>query len=143
MASQVLPRFWRGLLLRENSTLHTTYYSKLCENIAIATFSLQTLSKTLYRSLVRSGGDLKSMPLYKFGNQAIKYYFCIMKITITLYCPACQSANIFILSVAEVKKNGKKSSKKQNYFCKDCGRQFIGDHALTYKGSHSSLIYLC
>ena len=55
-----------------------------------------------------------------------------MKITITLYCPDCQSAKI--------KKNGKKSSKKQNYFCKDCGRQFIGDHALTYKGCHSALI---
>jgi len=47
-----------------------------------------------------------------------------MKIEITLYCPDCQGA--------KVKKNGKKSSKKQNYFCKDCGRQFIGNHALTY-----------
>ena len=55
-----------------------------------------------------------------------------MKIKITLYCPDCQSAKI--------KKNGKKSSKKQNFICKDCGRQFIGDHALTYKGCHSSLM---
>ena len=55
-----------------------------------------------------------------------------MTIKITLYCPNCQSTKI--------KKNGKKSSKKQNYFCKDCGRQFIGDHALSYKGCHSSLI---
>jgi IS1 family transposase/transposase-like protein len=55
-----------------------------------------------------------------------------MKIQITLYCPNCQSANI--------KKNGKKTSKKQNYFCKDCGRQFIGNHALSYKGWHSDLI---
>jgi IS1 family transposase/transposase-like protein len=54
-----------------------------------------------------------------------------MKITITLHCPNCQSA--------KVKKNGKKSFKKQNYLCKTCGRQFIGDHALTYKGCHSSL----
>ena len=54
-----------------------------------------------------------------------------MKITIELYCPHCQSTRI--------KKNGKKSSKKQNYLCKDCGRQFIGDHALTYKGCHSKL----
>ncbi len=37
-------------------------------------------------------------------------------------------------------KNRKKSSKKQNYLCKDCGRQFIGDHALSYKGCHSHLI---
>jgi IS1 family transposase/transposase-like protein len=55
-----------------------------------------------------------------------------MKIEITLYCPDCQGAN--------VKKNGKKTSEKQNYFCKDCGRQFIGNHALTYKGWHSDLI---
>jgi transposase-like protein len=45
-----------------------------------------------------------------------------MKITITLHSPDCQSA--------KVRKNGKKISKKQNYLCKDCGRQFIGDHAL-------------
>jgi IS1 family transposase/transposase-like protein len=55
-----------------------------------------------------------------------------MKIQITLYCPDCQSTKI--------KKNGKKSSKKQNYLCKNCGRQFIGDHALTYKGCSSGLI---
>ena len=55
-----------------------------------------------------------------------------MKIEITLYCPDCQGANI--------KKNGKKTSKKQNYFCKDCGGQFIGNHALSYKGCHSDLI---
>jgi IS1 family transposase/transposase-like protein len=56
-----------------------------------------------------------------------------MKIEITLHCPNCQSTNI--------KKNGKKSSRKQNYFCKSCKRQFIGDHALTYKGWHSELIH--
>jgi IS1 family transposase/transposase-like protein len=55
-----------------------------------------------------------------------------MEIKITLHCPDCQSSKI--------KKNSKKSSKKQNYLCKDCGRQFIGDHALTYKGCHSELI---
>jgi IS1 family transposase/transposase-like protein len=55
-----------------------------------------------------------------------------MKITITLHCPDCRGTNI--------KKNGKKTSLKQNYFCKNCGRQFIGDHALTYKGWHSELI---
>ena len=54
-----------------------------------------------------------------------------MQIQIILHCPDCQSANI--------KKNGKKSCKKQNFLCKDCGRQFIGNHALTYKGCHSAL----
>ena len=55
-----------------------------------------------------------------------------MIIKITLHCPDCHSTKI--------KKNGKKPSKKQNYFCNNCGRQFIGDHALTYKGWHSELI---
>jgi len=54
-----------------------------------------------------------------------------MKIIIELSCPHCQSAKI--------SKNGKKSSGKQNYFCKSCGHQFIGDHALTYKGCHSQV----
>ena len=30
-------------------------------------------------------------------------------------------------------------SSKQNYLCKSCGRQFIGDHALTYKGCLSEV----
>ena len=41
-----------------------------------------------------------------------------------------------------------KSYGKQNYFpifrdklCKSCSRQFIGDHALSYKGWHSELIH--
>ncbi len=54
-----------------------------------------------------------------------------MKIKILLRCPDCTGTNI--------KKNGKKKSKKQNYYCNDCGRQFIGDHALTYKGCNSNL----
>jgi len=54
-----------------------------------------------------------------------------MKIEITIKCPRCAGINI--------KKNGKKN-KKQNYRCNDCGRQFIGDHALTYKGCCSLLI---
>jgi IS1 family transposase/transposase-like protein len=54
-----------------------------------------------------------------------------VKITITLYCPDCQSTKI--------KRNGNKYNKKQNYLCKTCGRQFIGDHALTNKGCHSRL----
>jgi IS1 family transposase/transposase-like protein len=56
-----------------------------------------------------------------------------MQIQITLYCPDCQSTKI--------KLNGKKNNKKQNYLCKNCGRQFIGNHALSYKGCHSDLTY--
>jgi IS1 family transposase/transposase-like protein len=37
------------------------------------------------------------------------------------------------------KKNGKKIDGKQNYYCNNCGRQFIGNHALSYKGCHSEL----
>ncbi|MCI5159868.1 MAG: hypothetical protein D3906_15875 [Candidatus Electrothrix sp. AUS1_2] len=55
-----------------------------------------------------------------------------MKIEITIKCPCC--------SCNDIKKNGKKKNKKQNYLCNDCGRQFIGDHNLTYKGCRSSLI---
>ncbi|KAA6327205.1 hypothetical protein EZS27_023793 [termite gut metagenome] len=55
-----------------------------------------------------------------------------MNITLTLHCPNCQRAKI--------KKNGRKACGKQNYLCKNCFRQFIGDHALTYKGCHSGLI---
>jgi transposase-like protein len=54
-----------------------------------------------------------------------------MKIKITLHCPDCRSTKI--------KKNGKKSYGAQNYLCRKCERQFIGDHALKYKGCHSSL----
>jgi transposase-like protein len=54
-----------------------------------------------------------------------------MEIKITIHCPDCQSAKI--------KKNGKKLYGTQNYLCKKCGRQFIGDHTLKYKGCHSSL----
>jgi hypothetical protein len=39
----------------------------------------------------------------------------------------------------KIKKNGRKISKKQNYLCKTYGRQFIGDHALQYKGRHFGL----
>ena len=56
----------------------------------------------------------------------------VMKIQITLYCPGCQSVNVV--------KNGRKSYlNKQNYVCKNCQRQFIGDHALSYSGCHSAL----
>ena len=34
----------------------------------------------------------------------------------------------------------KNRAEKQNYFCKNCSRQFIGSHALNYKGCHSCLI---
>ncbi|MDR1129396.1 MAG: IS1 family transposase, partial [Prevotellaceae bacterium] len=54
-----------------------------------------------------------------------------MQIKITLHCPDCQNTKI--------KKNGRKSYGAQNYLCRKCGRQFIGDHALRDKGCHSSL----
>ena len=56
-----------------------------------------------------------------------------MKIKITRYAPQCQSV--------KVKKNGKKLQGKQNYFCKECGRQLTGDHALSYKGRCSGLTH--
>ncbi|WP_162270466.1 IS1 family transposase, partial [Acinetobacter gandensis] len=54
-----------------------------------------------------------------------------MKTQIQINCPDCHSPSL--------KKNGKKSYGKQNYQCKDCKRQFIGDHALTYNGCHSRI----
>ena len=44
------------------------------------------------------------------------------------------------MSESKDKKNGNKVNGKQNYCCKLCNRQFIGDHALQYKGCHSGLI---
>ncbi|MDR0414280.1 MAG: hypothetical protein LBH84_02565 [Prevotellaceae bacterium] len=29
---------------------------------------------------------------------------------------------------------------KQNYLCKECGRQVIGDHAMRYKGCYFELL---
>ncbi len=57
-----------------------------------------------------------------------------MKTQIDINCPDCHSPSL--------KKNGIKSYGKQNYQCKDCKRQFIGDHALTYNGCHSKIEYL-
>ena len=54
-----------------------------------------------------------------------------MKTQIDINCPDCHSPSL--------KKNGKKSYGKQNYQCKACKRQFIGDHALTYNGCHSRI----
>lgn len=54
-----------------------------------------------------------------------------MQITLQINCPACRSGSI--------KKNGKKYDGKQNYQCKNCKRQFIGDHALSYRGCHSGI----
>ena len=54
-----------------------------------------------------------------------------MKTQIEIICPDCHSPSL--------KKNGIKSYGKQNYQCKDCKRQFIGDHALTYNGCHSRI----
>ncbi len=54
-----------------------------------------------------------------------------MKTQIEINCPDCHSPSL--------KKNGIKSYGKQNYQCKDCKRQFIGDHAITYQGCHSKI----
>ena len=54
-----------------------------------------------------------------------------MQITLEIKCPTCLSDSI--------KKNGFKLYGKQNYQCKNCKRQFIGDHALSYRGCHSSI----
>jgi insertion element IS1 protein InsB len=57
----------------------------------------------------------------------------MMKITITLQCPRCSGSNIV--------KNGKKPYQgKQNYICKSCKRQFIGDYQLSYLGCLSFLV---
>ncbi|VEG13261.1 Transposase and inactivated derivatives [Moraxella cuniculi] len=52
-----------------------------------------------------------------------------MKTQITITCPSCLSVSI--------KKNGVKSYGKQNYFCKDCHKQFVHHLQLTYKGCQS------
>ena len=52
-----------------------------------------------------------------------------MKAQITIRCPSCLSLSI--------KKNGWKIYGKQNYQCKSCGRQFIHETELTYKGCQS------
>jgi insertion element IS1 protein InsB len=58
--------------------------------------------------------------------------FVSMKIQITLECPSCQGTKIV--------KNGRKNYKnKQNYLCKACSRQFIGDNSLDYFGCNSKL----
>lgn len=54
-----------------------------------------------------------------------------MKKQITIECPSCLSMSI--------KKNGLKIYGKQNYQCKDCGRQFIHESELTYKGCQSHI----
>ena len=54
-----------------------------------------------------------------------------MKTQIDINCPNCHNPSL--------KKNGIKSYGKQNYQCKDCKRQFIGDYALTYHGCHSQI----
>ncbi len=48
------------------------------------------------------------------------------KITITVNCPHCESV--------KVKKNGKKATGKQNFFCHDCRKQF--QYEYFYKGAN-------
>ena len=58
-------------------------------------------------------------------------YFVSVKIQSTLCCPRCHGKSI--------KKNGTKHDGKQNYLCRDCNRQLVGDHNLTYPGCHSGI----
>ena len=58
-------------------------------------------------------------------------YFVSVKIQSTLCCPRCHGQSI--------KKNGTKHDGKQNYLCRDCNRQLVGDHNLTYPGCHSGI----
>jgi IS1 family transposase/transposase-like protein len=57
-----------------------------------------------------------------------------MTITIDINCPHCQSPNI--------SRNGRKDKGKQNYLCKDCGRQFISDLEMTCRGCLSGIASL-
>jgi transposase-like protein len=63
-----------------------------------------------------------------------KKYYEIMLLTIEITCPRCQSPTIV--------RNGKKSNGKQNYLCKDCGRQFISGQDITYRGCLSGVVNL-
>ena len=54
-----------------------------------------------------------------------------MKTQIDINCPDSHSPSFSIYGI--------KSYGKQNYQCKGCKRQFIGDHALTYNDCHSQI----
>ncbi len=54
-----------------------------------------------------------------------------MKTQIDISCSDCHSPSFSIYGI--------KSYGKQNYQCKDCKRQFISNHALTYHGCHSKI----
>ena len=49
------------------------------------------------------------------------------------------SEDVYPVVEDSIKKNGIKVDGKQNYQCKDCKRQFIGDHALSYLGCNSGI----
>lgn len=55
-----------------------------------------------------------------------------MKAAVTIKCPKCGSVDIV--------RNGKKAYKPQNYLCKSCGRQFIGEQDRKYKGTSSGIV---
>ncbi len=54
------------------------------------------------------------------------------RLTIVIPCLHCQKTNIV--------RNWKKYNRKQNYRCKDCGRQFIADHERRYQGAVPRII---
>jgi len=55
-----------------------------------------------------------------------------MKVEIKIRCPKCGSEKAV--------RNGKKKNGKQLYKCRDCNRQYIGDHEKTYKGTIPSVV---
>jgi predicted RNA-binding Zn-ribbon protein involved in translation (DUF1610 family) len=55
-------------------------------------------------------------------------------LTLELKCPHCHSSTLT--------RNGKKSKGKQNYQCKDRGRQFLSDHEKPYRGCLSRVVEL-
>ena len=52
-----------------------------------------------------------------------------MLITIELKCPHCHNTSI--------ERNGRKGNGSQNYLCKTCKKQFVGDREKKYRGSLS------
>jgi transposase-like protein len=54
-----------------------------------------------------------------------------MQISIGLSCPQCHGKSI--------KRNGTKYNSKQNYLCKDCGRQFITEADKSYVGCRQGI----
>ena len=57
--------------------------------------------------------------------------------TVYLRCGSSKYHLLSPLPWAEYKAKRKSGNSKQKYLCKDCGRQFVGDHNLDCRGCHS------